>query len=335
MMFVGVVLWGVSMWSGGQGWMLCRTLIVVHLELGKVVPKHAVVGVVAVVVGGSARLGRLADAVQLVRLRGPKVLALLQRRLTGPWVGHGIAVLVVVIGLAVQLLGEVCDPARDRLLRLLEALLDILADLGQVVVEEAVLAVGLAGALGGLLLPPLVAVGPIAALSLRVCPGALGLVVLGELTGVYLVLLELAAGLRRPWGLWRGRLGVFGLEVGVRHAQQRVERRLDLPPAGHEHRLNDFAVRVGEGFDQRGLCLLSRVYGARGLWRGDLCVAALAEAHAGLGRLGRRGRWRRHDRLVCAGRSGGIGRIVVVVKVELARRRWALGRLHLSDGRCK
>jgi|TARA_R110002003_G_scaffold814_5_gene21558 hypothetical protein len=43
---------------------------------------------------------------------------------------NGVAVPVVLVGLAVELLGEVADPAGDRLLRLLEALLEGLADLG-------------------------------------------------------------------------------------------------------------------------------------------------------------------------------------------------------------
>ena len=113
-----------------------HTLVVPHLELRKIVPKHPVVGIVAVVVGRAALFSRLANAVQLLGLRRTKVLALL-RRLPGPQLimVDGISVSVVLVGLAVtvKLLGEVGDPARDRLLRLLEALLDVFADLGEVI----------------------------------------------------------------------------------------------------------------------------------------------------------------------------------------------------------
>lgn len=44
-----------------------------------------------------------------------------------------VAVVLVGLGVAVELLGEVGDPARDLLLRLLEALLDVLANLGQLI----------------------------------------------------------------------------------------------------------------------------------------------------------------------------------------------------------
>jgi hypothetical protein len=85
---------------------------------------------------------------------------------------HRVAVSVVLVRLAVtvKLLGEVGDPACDCLLRLLEALLNVLADLRQVVcselvvtcgdcrtgrtIEEAVLSVGFVGPLPRLL-PPL------------------------------------------------------------------------------------------------------------------------------------------------------------------------------------
>jgi hypothetical protein len=52
----------------------------------------------------------------------------------------GIAVSVIFVGLAiaVELLGEVGDPAGDCLLCLLEALLNVLADLGEVVCAELV-----------------------------------------------------------------------------------------------------------------------------------------------------------------------------------------------------
>jgi hypothetical protein len=76
-------------------------------------------------------LGRLADAVHLVRLRGAEVLAL---GWPSPTLVLRVAVLVVLVDLsAVQLLGEVVNPAGNRLLRLLEALLDVLADLGKLV----------------------------------------------------------------------------------------------------------------------------------------------------------------------------------------------------------
>jgi hypothetical protein len=244
---------------------------------------------------------------------------------------HRVAVSVVLVRLAVtvKLLGEVGDPACDCLLRLLEALLNVLADLRQVVcselvvtcgdcrtgrtIEEAVLSVGFVGPLPRLL-PPL------AMATLALARGtALALVVFCKLSRVYLVLLEL--GPLWSWRLRRGRL--FCLEVGVRHAQQRVEGRLDLAPASDQHCLDDIAVNVREGFDQRVLRLLLRGHGPRGLGWGDFC-GLLVEAHAGLGRLGRR---RRCDRLV--GGSCG-GSIVVVVKVKLARRRGALGRLNQS-----
>jgi hypothetical protein len=185
-----------------------HTLVVSHLQLRKVVADDSVVGVIPVVVRRPPLLGRLADAVHLVRLRGAEVLAL---GWPSPTLILRIAVLVVLVNLsAVQLLGEVVDPAGNRLLRLLEALLNVLADLGKLVcvmlatvavvvmcgstIEEAVLSLRLTRSRSSRL--PL-------ATRLRT---ALAVVVLR---------LELAAGLRARW-LRRGR--VLGLEVWVRHA---------------------------------------------------------------------------------------------------------------------
>jgi hypothetical protein len=162
-------------------------------------------------------LGRLADAVHLVRLRGAKVLSL---GWPSPTLVLRVAVLVVLVDLsAIQLLGEVVDPTGNSLLRLLETLLNILADLGKFVcmilatvaavvmcgstVEEAVLSLRLTRPRSSRL-----------TLATRLRP-ALALVVLRQLSRIYLVLLELAAGLRARWLRW-GR--VFGLEVWVRHA---------------------------------------------------------------------------------------------------------------------
>jgi hypothetical protein len=99
--------------------------------------------------------------------------------------------------------------------------------------------------------------------------------------------------------------------------QQRIEGRLDLSSAGHQHSFDHIAVDVGEGLDQCVLRLHVGIDGARGLLRGDL-GRVLVEAHGRLGRL-RCGRGRRD---VIAGGSGRS--IVVVVEVELTRRRRAL-----------
>lgn len=56
------------------------------------------------------------------------------------WVA--ITVVVVGLGVAVELLGKVGDPAGDLLLRLLEALLDVLTDLGQIVYAVSELYLG-------------------------------------------------------------------------------------------------------------------------------------------------------------------------------------------------
>jgi hypothetical protein len=199
-----------------------HTIVVSHLQLRKVVPKHPIVCVVAVVVGRSALLRRLANAIKLFRLRRAKVLPL-RPRLARPLLVAvdrvAISIVLVWLAVAVQLLGEVGDPARDRLLRLLEALLNVLADFGQVIwiqsaklcsqqerertIEEAVLAVGFVRSLTGLL-PALALAGT----------AALALVVFCELSCVYLVLFKLRT--LRPRRLWRR--GFFSFEVGVRHA---------------------------------------------------------------------------------------------------------------------
>ena len=106
-----------------------------------------------------------------------------------------------------------------------------------------------------------------------------------------------------------------------RRTQQRVEGGLHLAAAGNKHGLDDIAVDAGKGLDQRILRLHLGVDRPRGLGRWDL-GGFIVEAHAGLGRLGRRRR-----RCSVFGGRGGRGRLVVVVKVELARRRRALGGL--------
>ena len=75
-------------------------------------------------------------------------------------------------------------------------------------IKEAVFAVGLIRPQAGLLSP-----GSFAGCTRPM--SALALVVLGQLSRIHLVLLQLAAGLWARW-LWRRRL--LGLEVGVRHA---------------------------------------------------------------------------------------------------------------------
>jgi len=67
--------------------------------------------------------------------------------------------------------------------------------------------------------------------------------------------------------------------------QQRIEGRLDLASAGHQDRLNDIGVYVGESLNQRVLRLHLRVDWSRGLLGRDLC-GFFVEAHARLGRLG-------------------------------------------------
>jgi len=88
------------------------------------------------VVGRSALFRRLANAIELFRLRRAKVLPLrlrLSRPLLVAMDGVAISIVLVWLAVAVQLLGEIGNPACDRLLRLLEALLDVLTDFGQVV----------------------------------------------------------------------------------------------------------------------------------------------------------------------------------------------------------
>lgn len=199
-----------------------HTIVVPHFQLREVVPKNPVVCVIAIVVGRSALFCRLANAIELFRLRRAKVLPL-RPRLSRPLLVamDRVAISIVLVGLAVaiQLLREVGDPARDRLLSLLEALLNVLADLGQVVcfqsaklcsqyekertVEEAVLAVGFIRPLTGLL--PALALAGMAALAL---------IVFCELSCIDFVLFKLRT--LRPRGLWRRCF--FSFEVGVRHA---------------------------------------------------------------------------------------------------------------------
>jgi hypothetical protein len=109
--------------------------------------------------------------------------------------------------------------------------------------------------------------------------------------------------------------------------QERIEGGLDLASAGHQHRLDHIAVDIGKSLNQRVLRLHVGIDGARGLLGRNL-GRFFVEAHAGLGRLGV-GR-RRCD--VIVGGGSGSGRIVVVVEVELARRRWALWRLQQLEG---
>ena len=49
---------------------------------------------------------------------------------------HWVSISIVFVGLAIKLLGKVRNPLVDGLLRLLEALLNVLADLGEVVCEK-------------------------------------------------------------------------------------------------------------------------------------------------------------------------------------------------------
>jgi hypothetical protein len=136
-----------------------------------------------------------------------------------------VAVAIVLVGLAiaVELLGEVGNPARNCLLCLLETLLNVLANLWKVIynilatfttsmeyqrtIEEAMLSVWLVRPLSPLL--PL-----LFALTLSRLATTLALVVFSQLSRIYLVLLELAA-LRPRWLWWRC---LFSFEVGVRHA---------------------------------------------------------------------------------------------------------------------
>lgn len=77
----------------------------------------------------------------------------------------------------------------------------------QPTIEEAVLPVGFARPLSLRLATRCIT---------SLCAGAaLALVVLGQLSRVYLVLLQLATGLGSRWLRWRG---LLGLEVGIRHA---------------------------------------------------------------------------------------------------------------------
>lgn len=123
-----MVLQCVSCALGGESESL--TVVVSQLELGKVVANHPVVGVVAAVVCRPSLLSRPANALHLIRLGRAKVLS---------WRGPGaarvlwVAVLVVLVDFAIELLGEVADPLGHRLLCLLEALLDVLADLWEVI----------------------------------------------------------------------------------------------------------------------------------------------------------------------------------------------------------
>lgn len=107
--------------------------------------------------------------------------------------------------------------------------------------------------------------------------------------------------------------------------QQRVEGRLDLASAGHQNRLDNIGVDAGESLNQRVLRLHLGVHWSRWLLGRDLgCL--FVEAHAGLGRLGA---WRRRFGVLLRRDSRSV---VVVVKVELTRRRWALGGLSIVSG---
>ena len=81
----------------------------------------------------AALLGRLADPVDLVRLRGAVVLATVRRLSMFSFAAYRVAVLIVILRLAVELFLKAGDPLVDRLLCLLETLLDVLTDLWEII----------------------------------------------------------------------------------------------------------------------------------------------------------------------------------------------------------
>jgi hypothetical protein len=117
-------------------------LVVPQLELGKVIAQYPVIRIVPVVVRRAAHvtrptlLGRLADAVHLVRLRRAVVLATVRRLSIFSLATYRVTVLIIVLRFAVELLLKAGDPLVDRLLCLLETLLDVLTDLWEVVCDR-------------------------------------------------------------------------------------------------------------------------------------------------------------------------------------------------------
>lgn len=68
-----------ELWISVNAWSRCvtaiHTIVIPHLQLRKVIAQHAIVCVVAVVIGRPSLLSRLADAVHLIRLRRAIVLS--------------------------------------------------------------------------------------------------------------------------------------------------------------------------------------------------------------------------------------------------------------------
>lgn len=118
----------------GEQWL---TIVVPQFQLSKIVANHSVVSVVTAVVCRSSLLSRLTDTVHLIRLGWAEVLSLLWR--SSATCVLRVAVPIVLFDLAVELFGEVADPFGYCLLCLLEALLDVLANLREVVCSFALL----------------------------------------------------------------------------------------------------------------------------------------------------------------------------------------------------
>lgn len=239
------------------------------------------IGVVALLFDASALLllGGLPDAIHLLALAGSEVLSPL---LSVVRAGAGVEVLVLVF--AVYALLEGGDPAVDLLLRFGETALNVATDLGQVVVEEAVLAILLAVAralLVGTLTLTLVVTGLLTVALVR----TLVVVVLCESTSVHLVgfklvprLLLVACRARRL-----RRRSFFGFEVWIGHTEESIKGRFDFAAAGHEDSFDDFGVDGRESLDQRVLCLRMRTLRTRRL-RGRNFIALLLKGHARLRR---------------------------------------------------
>ena len=173
------------------------------------------------------------------------------------------ALLLLFVKRLVDLLLEGRDPRVDLGLRLEEALAQLLLDHGQVVVEEAVLAIVVVQLIGleARLLPaaghPVVAVGRPPVVHVVGGPRLVGahvLKVLGQPAGVHLVGLQLRLrccggpdGLCHRSGRRRGRVVVVPGGLGIRHLQEGVEGGLDLAAAGGEYGLDDGHVDGREG----------------------------------------------------------------------------------------
>lgn len=265
------------------------TAILVQSHTGEVVTQNLGVGIVAVVVVAPA--GAAAFAAAMVRL----CLA-----------ARGLRLVFLGIVLAIDALLKIREPRVDLGLGLHEALAEVLPDHGQLVVDEVGLALVLLVGHEALLTPGLLLLSGAAAVPCPVLVGAHVVVVLGELPRVELVGLDLRHGsLGARWARrLRGRdlallrNGVVLDGVGVAHAQQGVEGRVDAAAARNQDGLDDGHLDSREGLLEHRLVLLLLRHGS-GRLRGGLL-------------LDRGGQWRgRGSSGSGRGRGGGSGRLLM------------------------